>query len=140
MQQETPTHTGGISDEARQRLVERLQKNKERGVHASTKDRKRDRHRHDDRDRHKRSRDRSSRGISTVLVQSKSFENTNYVIKLISERDHDRKRSHSDRREHDSERKFERSSSSRSRSSSVTPRFKDEPLTPVIKVKDPTYK
>nr|CAD7257683.1 unnamed protein product [Timema shepardi] len=35
-QDETPSHTGGISEEARKRLVERLHKNKERGVHYSS--------------------------------------------------------------------------------------------------------
>ncbi|RZC39968.1 hypothetical protein BDFB_012110 [Asbolus verrucosus] len=56
---ETPTYTGGISDEARERLLERLNSNKhkEKGVYATTKDRRRDRDEH--RDYHKRERHRS---------------------------------------------------------------------------------
>lgn len=75
-QEETPTYTGGISKEARERLMERItanhSKHKEKGVYASTKDREKpsssskdnyyDKHRsrhYKDRDRdRKRHRDR----------------------------------------------------------------------------------
>jgi pre-mRNA-splicing factor ATP-dependent RNA helicase DHX38/PRP16 len=64
---ETPSYTGGISREARDRVVERLQKNKERNVlQASSKNKDRERERYHDekgRDKHRHSRDeeRSSR-------------------------------------------------------------------------------
>jgi pre-mRNA-splicing factor ATP-dependent RNA helicase DHX38/PRP16 len=63
---ETPTYTGGISEEARERLIERLNsnKNKEKGVYATTKDRHRsgDSKHHDrDRDRHHESSSRRSK-------------------------------------------------------------------------------
>ncbi|KYB28330.1 Pre-mRNA-splicing factor ATP-dependent RNA helicase PRP16-like Protein [Tribolium castaneum] len=62
---ETPTYTGGISDEARERLIERLKSNKqkEKGVYATTKDRHRDRDRDRERDKDRdrgRHRDRES--------------------------------------------------------------------------------
>lgn len=37
---ETPTHTGGVSYEAKKRAEERLERHRERGVHASTKEKK----------------------------------------------------------------------------------------------------
>lgn len=64
---ETPTHTGGLTREAREKLEERLKKDRERGVYASTSKNKnshseesssskdRDRYRRDD---HGRDRDR----------------------------------------------------------------------------------
>jgi hypothetical protein len=72
---ETPSHTGGISREARDRLVERMQKNKERNVlQASSKNKDRERERYHDeknRDKHRHSRDeeRSShdRGNEAVV-------------------------------------------------------------------------
>jgi pre-mRNA-splicing factor ATP-dependent RNA helicase DHX38/PRP16 len=46
---ETPSHTGGISKEARDRVVERLQKNKDRNVlQASSKNKDRERERYHD--------------------------------------------------------------------------------------------
>ncbi|XP_067014242.2 pre-mRNA-splicing factor ATP-dependent RNA helicase PRP16 [Anabrus simplex] len=135
--EESPSHTGGISKEARDRLVERLQKNRERGVHASTKEKEkerrkrensRDRDRGRDRRRHSRDRERSPRDGSER-----------------SPRDGSRKHDHSDRRNReggsdgDWDRESVRSGYS-SREWSETPRFKDEPLTPVIKIKDPTSK
>ncbi|KAL1451030.1 hypothetical protein WDU94_003326 [Cyamophila willieti] len=55
--EETPTHTGGISKEARDRFQERMKKDTERGVLYSTKNRD------EDRNRHERERDKdSSRG------------------------------------------------------------------------------
>lgn len=71
---ETPSYTGGISKEARDRLVERMQKNKERGVlQASSKgkdrekerdhdERNHDKHRHS-RDKERGSRDRGNEGV-----------------------------------------------------------------------------
>ena len=88
---ETPTYTGGITEEAKQRILHRLNANKrkEKGVYASTKDFKR---KHEIKD------------------------------------DHVRKRH---------ERRYE----SRSlRHHNESPRFKDEPRTPNLKVKDITSK
>ncbi|KAK6631011.1 Pre-mRNA-splicing factor ATP-dependent RNA helicase PRP16 [Polyplax serrata] len=48
---ETPTHTGGVSYEARKRAEERYERHRERGVHASTKGEKW--HRQRDRDKQK---------------------------------------------------------------------------------------
>ncbi|XP_044269534.1 pre-mRNA-splicing factor ATP-dependent RNA helicase PRP16 [Tribolium madens] len=65
---ETPTYTGGISEEARERLIERLNSNKqkEKGVYATTKDRHRkdshkDRERHRDRERESSHRSKTPR-------------------------------------------------------------------------------
>ncbi|KAJ4427868.1 hypothetical protein ANN_23872 [Periplaneta americana] len=131
---ETPSHTGGISKEARDRIVERMQKNKERSVlHASSRDKKREK----ERDREEKSYDKSrhSRERERDSDRDRSRES-----------DRDRRRDHRDRRsrDRDSERSSVRSSrdydrdrsSSRSREWSETPRFKDEPLTPNIKIKD----
>lgn len=88
-QEETPTYTGGISQEARERMIERTNRNKEKGVFATTKgeynNHDKNRERFKDRDRH---RDRSDRS---------------------SKRDH-------------------------------TPKFRDEPRTPNLYIKDATSK
>ncbi|KAG4078101.1 hypothetical protein HA402_002152 [Bradysia odoriphaga] len=54
LKEETPTHSGGVSDKARDRLIEHQSKDK-RGVYVSTKERKR---RSDDDDRDRRHKDR----------------------------------------------------------------------------------
>lgn len=91
---ETPTYTGGITEEARKRLLERMnsKRNKEKGVYASTKDLKHEKY---DNDKRKRSYYNKEHG-------SRNSEST-----------------HSEAR---------------------TPRFKDEPKTPNIKIKDETSK
>lgn len=75
---ETPTYTGGITEEARRRLIERLNanKNKAKGVYASTKDenrqkyegtseeRKRSRNARDEYERREHNRDASDRHSS----------------------------------------------------------------------------
>jgi pre-mRNA-splicing factor ATP-dependent RNA helicase DHX38/PRP16 len=64
---ETPSYTGGISKEARDRLVERMQKNKERSVlqaSSKSKDREKERDRDEknhDKHRHSHDKERSSR-------------------------------------------------------------------------------
>ncbi|KAB0795763.1 hypothetical protein PPYR_09824 [Photinus pyralis] len=85
---ETPTYTGGITELARERLIERLNSNakKEKGVYASTKDLKKNSREPDKRERYDRRKEREK-----------------------SERSH-------------------------------TPRFKDEPKTPNLKVKDEVSK
>ncbi|PSN46456.1 Pre-mRNA-splicing factor ATP-dependent RNA helicase PRP16 [Blattella germanica] len=131
-QEETPTYTGGLSKEAHERMLERMKRSKEHGVlDSSTSDKKRDRERGTEeryRDKHRQSRDRH---------RNKDRDR---------ERDRDRGGRRDERnrrsREKDSERSSARSNrdydrgSSRSRDWNETPRFKDEPLTPNIKVKD----
>lgn len=97
-QVETPTYTGGITKEARERLIERLNanKNKEKGVYASTKDAKR----------------------------NKDYSDKN--------REHYRHESYDRRRKDHYKEKYDRHSSVREK----TPRFKDEPRTPNIKLKN----
>nr|XP_023024315.1 pre-mRNA-splicing factor ATP-dependent RNA helicase PRP16 isoform X1 [Leptinotarsa decemlineata] len=60
-QEETPTYTGGITREAKERYKERLSssKSKEKGVYATTKDKEHERrsHKHDDYTSHKRRRE-----------------------------------------------------------------------------------
>lgn len=55
---ETPTHTGGLSREAREKLDEHLRKDRHRGVYASTA---KEKHSRDDRSRHSSERDRDRR-------------------------------------------------------------------------------
>lgn len=58
-QEETPTHSGGVSDKARHRLAERIEKDR-RGIAYSSKDKKRNRRDYDDDDSGNR-RDRKDR-------------------------------------------------------------------------------
>lgn len=95
-QEETPTYTGGIAQEARARLLERTNRNKEKGVFATTKAD----HRHNSESR-SRARDR--------------------------ERYKDRNRSRDDKSDRSSKRDY-------------TPKFKDEPKTPNLHLRDPTSK
>lgn len=103
---ETPTYTGGVSKEARERLLEReVDRYKEKGVFATTKDKHRDRH-----DKDRRLYDREKDRFSSK-----------------SDRDRDRKRNKERYRE--SERQ---ESSHRGK----TPISRDEPRTPNVRVKD----
>lgn len=98
-QEETPTYTGGISQEARERLIQRLaaNRNKEKGVYASTKgDKRNDKEYYEDYNRRYRERDRRER------------EKIRYH------------RNESSRRDKDDD----------------TPRFRDEPRTPNITVRN----
>ena len=105
---ETPSHTGGVSDKARHRLLEHSKKDK-RGVYvSSSKERRRDDVDERDRDRyyrHHRNRERDERD---------------------KYRNHDRQSS-SSRRRHENSRRRRGNESERSLH---TPRFKDEPRTP----------
>ncbi|XP_013172248.1 PREDICTED: pre-mRNA-splicing factor ATP-dependent RNA helicase PRP16-like isoform X1 [Papilio xuthus] len=126
--EETPTYTGGLSEQARERMLERLQKKeretKEKGVHYSTKEEQKLRSRDDD-DRSysnrydRRDRDRDRR------------RDEDYRKGKNRDRDSDRREKDRDRR--DSER-------GSSRRSYYEPRFKDEPRTPNLKVLKPTDK
>lgn len=113
---ETPSHTGGISNEARNRQLERLQSSKnkdEKGVYASSKD--------------------NRRRSSSEERDSEMYRNR-YP-------DDDRKRRYDDRNR-DRHRKRDRSDrySSRDSRRERTPQFKDEPLTPNIAIKEETSK
>lgn len=106
---ETPSHSGGVSEKARNRLAERSEKEK-RGVYISSKDQRRNRRDDDDRNWHRRDRDR--------------------------ERDRDRDRRNRDRngrhsRDRDNSRRSDHRNRSDSERSLHTPRFKDEPRTPL---------
>ncbi|KAJ8713246.1 hypothetical protein PYW07_013616 [Mythimna separata] len=131
--EETPTYTGGISEQARERMLERLQKKekdaKEKGVHYSTQEEKKTRSKDDEDDRYYRYRyDRRDRDRDRRRDDRRD-----------DRRDRDRDRRHggrdSERRDRDSERRGESS-----RRSYYEPRFKDEPRTPSMKVLKPTDK
>ncbi|CAK1586489.1 unnamed protein product [Parnassius mnemosyne] len=130
--EETPTYTGGLSEQARERMLERLQKkekeSKEKGVHYSTKEEKKSRSKYEEDDRYyhnryeRRDRDRDRRKDDDYRV----------------DRDRGKDRRDSDRRDRDRDRRdSERDSSRRSY---YEPRFKDEPRTPNLKVLKPTDK
>ncbi|KAF2902759.1 hypothetical protein ILUMI_03424 [Ignelater luminosus] len=110
---ETPTYTGGITEVARERLLERLSsnKNKEKGVYASSKELKRGRN--DDysynRNYQKYSRDKHDRD---------DYKRSRYYSK-DAKKDQDKEKSARDVK---------------------TPRFKDEPQTPNLKIKDEVSK
>lgn len=104
---ETPSHSGGVSEKARDRLAERSEKDK-RGVYISSKDKKRSRHDDDDRDQNRRDRDRD---------------------RYRDRRNRDRDNRYS--RDRDSSRRSDQRSRSDSERSLHTPRFKDEPRTPI---------
>ncbi|XP_063382191.1 pre-mRNA-splicing factor ATP-dependent RNA helicase PRP16-like [Cydia fagiglandana] len=139
--EETPTYTGGISEAAVLRQLERTQRkekeSKEKGVHNSTQEEKKSRskdeddlyyrHRYDRRDRDKgdrRDKDRDRRKDDR-RDRDRDSERRNYDRSDRSDR--------SDRRDRDSE----RSNRDSSRRSYYEPRFKDEPRTPNLKVLKP---
>ncbi|CAB3259563.1 unnamed protein product [Arctia plantaginis] len=131
--EETPTYTGGISEQARERMLERLQRRekeaKEKGVHNSTQEEKKSRSRDDEDDAYYRYRyDRRDRDKDR---------------RRDDRRDDRRDRSDGDRRRgSDSERRDRESERGRdsSRRSYYEPRFKDEPRTPTMKALKPTDK
>ncbi|CAH0398582.1 unnamed protein product [Chilo suppressalis] len=144
--EETPTYTGGISEQARERMLERLQRKekemKGKGVHNSTKEEKETskdeeddryyRHRYD-----RRERDRRYDDYRKDRERRRDRD--------IERRESDRRGGESDRRGSNSERRDrDRRDSERSRDSSrrsnYEPRFKDEPRTPSIKAMKPTDK
>ncbi|KAF9811226.1 hypothetical protein SFRURICE_002595, partial [Spodoptera frugiperda] len=133
--EETPTYTGGISEQARERMLERLQKRekeaKEKGVHHSTQEEKKSRSKDDEDDRYYRYRyDRRERDRDRRRDDRRDDRRDR-------DRDKDRRRDgrDSERSYRDSERRGESS-----RRSSYEPRFKDEPRTPSMKVLKPTDK
>ncbi|KNC23761.1 hypothetical protein FF38_13822, partial [Lucilia cuprina] len=124
---ETPTHTGGVSEEARERLREHIKRDRSKGgVHYTSKDYDRERDRDRDRDRE---RSRSSSSSSS----SKDRRDRDRGRDRDRDRGRDKRRDHRERdRDNRSERR-DRSERERDRDSerSVnTPRFRDEPRTP----------
>lgn len=122
---ETPSYTGGVTKKAHDRLMERMSdKHKDKGVYASSKDRKRS---HED-DRKYHSSD--SRYSDKDYSRNRDRDRDRY-----RERDRDRYRDRERDRDRDRDidkDRSERSSrhSSRSDRSLHTPRPKDEPKTP----------
>ncbi|CAK1550921.1 unnamed protein product [Leptosia nina] len=125
--EETPTYTGGLSEEARKRMLERLQKKeketREKGVHYSSQEEKKSRSKDEDIDRHYRRYDRQDR--------DRRYDDRR-------DRDRHRRDRGSDRRDRD--RRDRDSDRDSSRRSYYEPRFKDEPRTPSIKALKPTDK
>ncbi|CAH0729474.1 unnamed protein product, partial [Brenthis ino] len=129
--EETPTYTGGLSEQARERMLERLQKKeketREKGVHYSTQEEKKSRSKEDDDSHYHRydRRDRDRRRDDDRRDRYRDRERSDR-----SERD---RRRDSERRDRDTDRDS-------SRRSYYEPRFKDEPRTPSIKALKPTDK
>lgn len=117
-QNETPSHTGGVSEKARVRLAKLSEKEK-RGVYVSTKDEKRSRHNID----YERNYDRKDRDGSR-----RDRRDRDYDRRRERSRDYDRRHDDS-RRSHRSDRSDRRKPTDSERSLH-TPRFKDEPKTP----------
>lgn len=118
---ETPTHTGGVSEEARERLREHIKRDRSKGgVHYTTKDydRERDKERGGDRER---SRSSSSRDRKDRDRRDRDKDRGREKRRDHRERDRDI-RDRRDRSERERNRDSERSVN--------TPRFKDEPRTP----------
>lgn len=109
---ETPSHTGGVSDMARERLREHIQRDRRSGVHYSTKDYDRE--------------DGRSKGSSKRRDDSYGRDRRRDRNR---DRNYDSRSKQRDRkdRSHESDRQRRGPDSSRSNN---TPRFKDEPRTP----------
>lgn len=114
---ETPSHTGGISTEARNRLIERLKKSKdkEKGVYASSKEKEKYRSSSEERD--------SEKYRNRYREDDRKYYNRYY----------DRKYERREKRHRDKD-------SQRSDRSFRTPNFKDEPQTPNMSIKEETSK
>ncbi|KAM3955822.1 pre-mRNA-splicing factor ATP-dependent RNA helicase PRP16-like [Aphomia sociella] len=138
--EETPTYTGGISEQARERMLERLQKKekdaKEKGVHHSTQEEKKSRSKDDEDDRLYRHRyDRRDRDRDRYDSHRRDRDRDRRDRRDDRNRDRDSERKSRDRRDRESER-----SRDSSRHSYYEPRFRDEPKTPSLKVLKPTDK
>lgn len=117
---ETPSHTGGVSDKARDRLAKLKSEKDKRGVYVTTKDEKRSRHKEDNERNYDR-RERDGRRRYKDLDKE-------YSRRREQSRDYDRRRD-SSRRSNRSDRSDRRKPTDSERSLH-TPRFKDEPKTP----------
>lgn len=119
LKDDTPSHGGGVSKKARDRLAEQKGKEK-RGVHVSTKDHKKSR-KDDDYDRNYDSRQRNHRN------RDRDYDRRD---RRDSERNYHRDRSDRDNRHHSN--RSDKKRSSDSERSLHTPRFKDDPQTPYL--------
>ncbi|XP_053948845.1 pre-mRNA-splicing factor ATP-dependent RNA helicase PRP16-like [Anastrepha ludens] len=125
---ETPTHTGGVSEEARERLREHVKRDRDRNTKSGMRYSTREHSKSDSRDRSSSSSSNRSRDRERRRDRERH-----------SDRDRDRNRDKDgyrerDRRErsrNDSERKSRGDATSSFRSGERTPRFKDEPRTPM---------
>ncbi|XP_026325030.1 pre-mRNA-splicing factor ATP-dependent RNA helicase PRP16 [Hyposmocoma kahamanoa] len=146
--EETPTYTGGISEEARERMLERLQKKekdlKEKGVHNSTLEERKTRSKEDEDDKFFRRYDRRDRDRDRRYDDNRRDRDSYRRDTRRDERDRrdDRDRRDNRERRDDRDRRNDRDRSDRdsSRRSYYEPRFKDEPRTPNMKVLKPTDK
>ncbi|CAH0389215.1 unnamed protein product [Bemisia tabaci] len=114
---ETPTHTGGISQEAKERLENRLRKERERGIYVSTSEKRKREREAEDREERRSLRGRDDRHRSRDRDHSRSHRDRKEFKQERRSRDRDEYRRHDDT----SERRF---------------RVKDEYPTPRYRVKD----
>ncbi|XP_013188412.2 pre-mRNA-splicing factor ATP-dependent RNA helicase PRP16 isoform X5 [Amyelois transitella] len=143
--EETPTYTGGISEQARERMLERLQRKeketKAKGVHNSTQEEKKSRSKDEEDDRYHRNRyDKRERDRDRRYDDDKRDRDRRDRHDRDSDRrnkDRDRYERGSERRDSDRRGDSERRGDS-SRRSYYGPRFKDEPRTPNLKALKPT--
>ncbi|XP_045766491.1 pre-mRNA-splicing factor ATP-dependent RNA helicase PRP16 [Maniola jurtina] len=141
--EETPTYTGGLSDEARERMLERLQKkdkeSREKGVHYSTQEEKETRSKNDSDDlfyRHpyeRRDRSKDKKRDDRKDRDTRRDRDSRDRDRGDRDRRRDSERRDKDKRDRDTDRDS-------SRRSYYEPRFKDEPRTPSIKALKPTDK
>lgn len=130
---ETPSHTGGVSEEARERLREHVKRDRERttkgGIRYSTRE-----------DSKGDNRDRSSSSPSSRDRDRDRDRRRDRDGQKGYDRDHNRGRYHDKDRNRDKERRdrsrdnserINRGDATSSRSGERTPRFKDEPRTPM---------
>lgn len=121
LQTETPTHTGGVSEKARDRLAKLSEKEK-RGVYVSSKDEKRSRHK-DDNERNYDRRERDGR-------RRDKDRDKEYSRRREQSRDYEKDRRRDSSRRSNRPDRSDRRKPSDSERSLHTPRFKDEPKTP----------
>lgn len=132
LKDDTPSHGGGVSDKARDRLAERIEKDK-RGVYVSSKDEKRSRSKDDQHERNydKKDRDRNRDRDRDRDRDRERDRDRDSERRREKDRDYDRRRDRSERGTRDSGfSSRDRRRSSDSERSSNTPRFRDEPRTP----------
>lgn len=125
---ETPSHGGGVSDKARDRLAERIEKDR-RGVYVSSKDEKKSRHKDDQNERNYDRKERERHRDRDRERDRDRNRDRDSDRRREKDRDYERRRDRSDRGTRDSGFSTRRRSSDSERSSQ-TPRFRDEPRTP----------
>ncbi|XP_036342248.1 pre-mRNA-splicing factor ATP-dependent RNA helicase PRP16-like [Rhagoletis pomonella] len=129
---ETPSHTGGVSEEARERLREHVKRDRERTTKGGMRYSTREYSKNDSRDRSSSSS--SSRDRDRDRERRRDRDRYAYIRDRERDRDRDRDRNRDrdrhDRSKNDSER-TNRGDATSVRSGERTPRFKDEPQTPM---------